>query len=286
MAEFRPTRFEILPVVVKNLLIINALVFLAQMMIDGLETGGDLLSVKTGYVMDHFALHHVFSPLFKPWQLLTHMFMHGGIVHIVFNMFGLWMFGSKLENMWGPRRFFIFYMVCGLAAAALHLGALWVEFKPLLADFENFKGHPTIDGYLDLIQRYGMFTGRDNSEAVYIYNNWLTSPQSTDIAGRAVINAAEAANQKISFPTIGASGAVMGCLAGFGYLFPNSLIYLYGAIPIKAIWAVLGLIAADVFFGIQNSAGDNVARWAHVGGALAGFIMVYFWNKTNRRSFY
>src|SRR5688500_7984248 len=108
MTEFRPGRFEILPLIIKNLLIINVLFFLAQNTIGG-ETLLDLL-----------ALHHVKSPLFQPWQLITHMFLHANIGHLIGNMFALWMFGAILESLWGPKRFLTFYFICGIGAAILH----------------------------------------------------------------------------------------------------------------------------------------------------------------------
>jgi membrane associated rhomboid family serine protease len=225
--EFRPSGFSILPVVIKNLLIINGLVFLSQ------YTFGRAGEV---WFNNTLALHDIRSDFFRPHQLITHMFMHGGIGHIFFNMFALWMFGSALENVWGAKKFLIFYIVCGLGAAALHLATLYFEFKP----------------YWDA---YPMLSQGD--QAFLHYNH-----------------------------TVGASGAVFGCLAGFGYLFPNSLIYIYFLLPIKAKWFVLIYAGMELWMGIQNSAGDNVAHWAHLGGALVGFLLVLYWNRTNRRKFY
>ena len=234
MTEFRPGGFQVLPVVIKNLLIINGLVFLAQVTFE-----------KAGMVSlyDLFALHDVRSPFFRPHQFLTHMFLHGGFDHILFNMFALWMFGNVLENYWGAKRFLIFYMACGLGAGILHLGVLYYENVPIMQMFHS----------LPAIQQ---------EELLY-------SP-----------------NFKVNIATVGASGAVFGCLAAFGYLFPNSLIYLYFFIPIKAKWFVLMYAAMEFFMGVRNSAGDNVAHWAHLGGALVGFLLVLYWNKTNRRKFY
>ncbi|MCO5242041.1 MAG: rhomboid family intramembrane serine protease [Chitinophagaceae bacterium] len=238
MTEFRPGGFQVLPVVVKNLLIINGLVFLAQITFE-----------KAGLVSmyDLFALHDVRSPFFRPHQFLTHMFLHGGFDHILFNMFALWMFGSVLENYWGPKRFIIFYLACGLGAAFLHMGVLYYE------------------NTIDLNRLYAILPQLDQIQQE-----------------RETIRISKQINQA----TVGASGAVFGCLAAFGYLFPNSLIYLYFFIPIKAKWFVMMYAAMEFFLGVRNSAGDNVAHWAHLGGALVGFLLVLYWNKTKRRRFY
>ncbi|HRN55044.1 MAG TPA: rhomboid family intramembrane serine protease [Agriterribacter sp.] len=234
MTEFRPGGFQVLPVVVKNLLIINGLVFLAQVTFE--RTG-------IGSLENLFALHDVHSVYFRPHQLVTHLFMHGSLGHIFFNMFALWMFGNVLENYWGAKRFLIFYIACGLGAGILHLGVLYYENVPIM---ELFHSLPALQ----------------QEELLY------------------------APTFKVNTATVGASGAVFGCLAAFGYLFPNSLIYLYFFIPIKAKWFVLMYAAMEFFMGVRNSAGDNVAHWAHLGGALVGFLLVLYWNKTNRRRFY
>ena len=232
MTEFRPTRFEILPTVIKNLLIINGLVFLAQITI------GKQINIE-----NTFALHTWQSPLFKPWQFFTHMFMHGNFSHILSNMFALWMFGSILENVWGPKRFLIFYIVCGLGAALCHMGVLYYQTEQAINVFNAAT-----------------------------YENQLRLRE--DI----IIRLREA--------TIGASGAVFGCLAAFGYLFPNTFIYIYFMIPLKAKWFVMIYAGFELFQAVQNSAGDNVAHVAHLGGALVGIILVYFWNKTNKKKLY
>ena len=232
MTEFRPTRFEILPTGIKNLLIINGLVFLAQITI------GKQINIE-----NTFALHTWQSPLFKPWQFFTHMFMHGDFSHILSNMFALWMFGSILENVWGPKRFLIFYIVCGLGAALCHMGVLYYQTEQAINIFNAAT-----------------------------YENQLMLRE--DI----IIRLREA--------TLGASGAVFGCLAAFGYLFPNTFIYIYFMIPLKAKWFVMIYAGFELFQAVQNSAGDNVAHVAHLGGALVGIILVYFWNKTNKKKLY
>lgn len=234
MTEFRPGRFELIPAVIKNLVIANALIYFAQ-------------NVFAHYphfsIENTFALHDLRSVYFRPHQLVTHMFLHGSFEHIFFNMFALWMFGSILENLWGPKRFLIFYVLCGLGAAALHLVTLYYELTPA---WEMFRSLPASD------------------------------QEQLRYADSFVINNS----------TVGASGAIFGCLAAFGFLFPNSLIYVYFFIPVKAKWFVLIYGAMELWLGIRNSAGDNVAHWAHLGGALVGFLLVWSWNRRNRRDFY
>src|SRR4051794_11448702 len=118
MTQFRPSSFQVLPLVIKNLIIINVLVYLAQ------------VTVGEGHYFNMenlFGLHHVKSPLFQPWQIITHLFLHGSFGHIFFNMLSLWMFGSVLENLWGPKKFLTFYFICGIGAALVHLTFLWFE---------------------------------------------------------------------------------------------------------------------------------------------------------------
>jgi membrane associated rhomboid family serine protease len=232
MTQFRPSSFQILPTVIKNLLIINGLIFLAQ------------VTVGKQFDIDNlFALHSWQSPFFKPWQFITHMFMHGNFSHLLSNMFALWMFGSILENQWGPKRFLTFYIVCGLGAALCHMIALYYEMQPVV---EAFKLLPI------------------GQQQELLYSD----------------------NFKLNTATIGASGAVFGCLAAFGYLFPNTYIYIYFLLPLKAKWFVMIYAGFELLQAIENSAGDNVAHFAHLGGALVGIILVYYWNKTNRRKFY
>jgi membrane associated rhomboid family serine protease len=285
MTQFRPGSFQILPVVIKNLLIINSLVFLAQITIDGLAPRGSDLQPDTGTLTNLFALHHILSPLFKPWQLITHLFMHGSLMHIFSNMFALWMFGSILENLWGPKRFLLFYILCGLGAAILHLGSLWYESMPLLSDLKNLQAHPSPGDFYNFFKIHG--NRGINLDAVNSFRQqWEADPGNHEFAGQAVIAATNFTNESLSEPTLGASGAVFGCLAAFGYLFPNNYIYLYFFVPMKAKWFVILYIGLELFLSYRNSAGDNIAHMAHLGGALVGFLLVFFWNRTNRRQFY
>lgn len=209
MSNFRQVRPDNFPPVVKNLIILNVLVWVAQ------------LVFKKQFLTERIALWPVDSPLFEPYQIFTHMFAHSqyGLFHILFNMFMLWMFGKILENVWGAKRFLTFYLLCGIGAAAAHL----------------------------LIQH---FTG-----------------------GYASV--------------VGASGAIFGVFAAFAMLFPNTEMYImFIPVPIKAKWVAIGYMAFDLFGGISNVAGDNIAHFAHLGGALTGVIIVLIWNKTNKKTLY
>lgn len=216
--------------IVLNLIIINVLVYFAQAVIGGNDAINPAL--------DYFALHHYKSEYFRPYQLVTHMFMHGGIFHLLFNMLALWMFGSLLERLWGPKRFLIFYLVCGLGAALAQMGNYMYDFRVFDQHLVNFD------------------------------------PEQYQLMMR--LNC-----------TVGASGAIMGVVAAFGYLFPNTQLFIMPIpFPVKAKWAILGIIALDVFGGITRAANDNIAHFAHVGGALIGFLIVFYWNKTKKQTFY
>ena len=276
MTDFRPGRFEILPLVIKNLLIINVLVWLAQITFD--TSYGD-------WITNSFALHSVQSSLFKPHQLITYMFMHdkSGIGHLFVNMFALWMFGSTLENYLGPKKFISFYLLCGIGAALAHLGVLYFENISLFKDLALLKTNPTLDNYLGLYNRYGL---QNYDPIPQLVQAWKNDPTNFDYSIKGVGLFSQYVDLSISTPTVGASGSVFGVLAAFGYLFPNSLIYFYFFIPIKAKWFVIMYAGLELFSGIRNSAGDNVAHFAHLGGAVVGFLLVYFWNKTDRQNFY
>jgi membrane associated rhomboid family serine protease len=260
MTEFRPSRFEILPLIIKNLLIVNVLFFLAQNTI-GTQGFFDLEDV--------LALHHVKSPLFKPWQLITHMFLHGNLMHLFGNMFALWMFGAILENLWGPKRFLIFYFICGIGAALMHLTFLWFDYRVLLNDFMLLKMHPSAQSVLTFYQKYSLF---QDPEATNLVQNYLRAPNNSYALEQAIAYISDLTYATVSTPTLGASGAVFGVLAAFVYLFPNTYIYLYFFVPIKAKWMGLAYFGFEIYQALQNSAGDNVARWAHIGGGLVGFI--------------
>ena len=240
---YRPTSFSQLPEIVKNLLIINGLLFLGKISLVNYEI--DLTQM--------LALHQFQSPDFRPHQLVTHMFMHANFTHLFFNMFALWMFGKTLENVWGGKRFLIYYMFTGLGAAALHLGVSQYEILSLQAQLNSSDLNMILENGNSVLQ------GNQN------YSN--------QIMGKL--------NLLINTPTVGASGAVFGILLAFGILFPNTLLYIYFAIPIKAKYFVMLYGALELFLGLSNNPADNVAHFAHLGGMLFGFLLLKYWQKNN-----
>ena len=215
-------RFQILPPVVKNLLIINVLLWLATLVLKG-----SLFSIDLTHIL---GLHHWESELFKPWQIVTYMFMHdtSGFTHILFNMFGVWMFGTHLENRWGSKKFLNYYLLTGFGAAFLHY---------LIFHFYTLPGIP---------------------DEIYVNTAPLTA-----------------------YEYILQNSVVVGVLLAFGVLFPNTLLYIYFAIPIKAKYVVIGYGLLELFSGISNNPGDNVAHFAHLGGMLFGIIIFAYWKIRN-----
>ncbi|MDB5247693.1 MAG: hypothetical protein JWQ40_2087 [Segetibacter sp.] len=278
MTEFRPSSFPILPIVIKNLLIINVLFFLAQNTIAPTVVDFD----------DLLGLHHLKSPLFQPWQIVTHLFLHAGLGHIVSNMFALWMFGSVLENLWGPKRFLTFYFLCGIGAGLIQLAWLWFDYRNLLNDFYLLKMQQSPTQIIQFLQQYG----KDFGEIFYrtggpdILNFVKENPSDPVVINKSLEYITNLTSAKVNSPTIGASGAVFGILAAFVYLFPNTEIYLYFLFPIKAKWIGLAYFGYEIYSGIVNNTGDNIAHWAHIGGGLVGFLLVLTWNKRNRQTFY
>lgn len=224
-------RFSHLPNVVKNLMIINGLFFLANW---SLQSRGIYLS-------QWLALHQFQSPNFMPHQLITHMFMHGNFTHLFFNMFTLWMFGKTLENVWGGKRFLTFYMITGLGAALIY--CIYIQFQ--IYELSQFNSD-----YLNLAKEEKYYVG--NLESINLFK---------------IVNT----------PMVGASGAVYGLLLAFGMLFPNTLLYLYLAIPVKAKYFVGGIGVLSLISGISNNPGDNVAHFAHLGGMIFGIILLKYW---------
>ncbi|MEI6349318.1 MAG: rhomboid family intramembrane serine protease [Bacteroidota bacterium] len=247
MQQYSPTGFKVLPPIVKNLLIINGLMFLATFAL-GNSMGIDL--------NDYLGLRYFESTFFKPYQLITYMFMHGNINHIFFNMFALWMFGSVIENYWGPKRFLIFYFVTGIGAGLMQMGVNYFEISQLKASMSAEQ--------INLILNEGQ-------SAILEHKNFIDSSMAH-------------LNSLMNSTTVGASGAVFGLLLAFGMLFPNSLIYMYFLFPIKAKWFVIGYGAIELYMGFNGST-DGIAHFAHLGGMLFGLFLILYWKQKDKDKF-
>ncbi|MEP7264962.1 MAG: rhomboid family intramembrane serine protease [Bacteroidota bacterium] len=235
---------------------------------------------------DTLGLHYPESDQFNAFQLVSHLFMHGSFMHIFFNMFSLWMFGNMLENLWGSKRFLIFYLVCGLGAAGIHLLFTGYEVHKMREAIELYASNPGIVDFKNLVMHYKGYAGPEQIDNINkVYSELVENPQSSLFQRESVDVAFQLLKNKMDVPTVGASGAVYGLLLAFGMIFPNTLLYLYLAIPIKAKYAVLIFGLIEVYMGFENSPGDNVAHFAHLGGMLFGFIMIKMWNK-NKNRFY
>lgn len=252
--------------VVKQLLIINIIFFVAS------------------YVMpnayDLFALHYFQSDKFRFWQPITHMFMHGGLGHIFFNMFALVSFGSALEQIWGEKKFIFFYISCGLGAALLHSGINYFEIQSILSQLDGVT-ISKVD--LHTILNTNMKTASHFSGEI-LYENAKEVLDKYSISSE---NFSLLFNGAVKTQTIavGASGAVYGLLVAFAFLFPNAeLALLFIPVPIKAKYFVPGILAIDLFLGLKGSSifgsgGTGIAHFAHIGGALFGFLMMWYWKK-------
>jgi membrane associated rhomboid family serine protease len=226
--------------VVKNIIIINVLFFLGSMAIPGLD------HTLSGYYWS--------SPNFQPWQIVTHMFMHAGIGHIFFNMYGLYLFGSALENYWGSKRFLTYYIVSGLGAFVLHNAMTYFELSQVIPQLSPADW--------DMVRAEG-------ANAMQEGKNFIDPLM-------------RKANSVLNTGMVGASGAVFGILLAFGMLFPNTeLMLLFPPIPLKAKWLVFGYGALELYSAVQANPGDNVAHFAHLGGMISGYILLKYWqNKT------
>ncbi len=240
---YRPSSYSRLPEIVKNLLIINGLLFLATISLK--NYGINLTKI--------LALHQFQSSDFMPHQIITHFFMHANFTHLLVNMFAVWMFGTVLENVWGGKRFLTYYMITGIGAAIVHLVVCQYEILSLKAQI-----NPT-----------DINTLLENGKRI-LENNQNYSNQ---FLGKL--------NLLINTPTVGASGAAFGILLAFGMLFPNTLLYIYFAIPIKAKYFVIIYGIIELYLGLSNNPADNVAHFAHLGGMLFGFLLLKHWQKNN-----
>lgn len=230
---------------IKHLIIINVILFIAPQFLKL-----DLTNV--------LALHFPKNSHFGFWQYLTHMFMHASFPHILFNMYGLWAFGTPLEQMWGKKKFLFFYFSAGLGAGFIYTLVNYYQFNGIYDLFIN--------------------AGLNNADVISILEKGSTSGFNVNAA------ITQAQFDKIyslyHMPAVGASGAVYGVLVAFGLYFKDAkLALLFFPVPIAAKYFIPLMILGDLFFGMTNYSVGSVAHFAHIGGALIGFIIAYYWKK-------
>lgn len=261
--------------IVRNLLIINVIMFVITAVMPLAIGGVELYRL--------LAFHYYESDYFRPHQLITYMFLHGGFGHIFFNMFAVFMFGKVLEQVWGPKRFLIFYMVTGIGAGIIHMGYTAFEMYRIADDVAVFAASGNADSFLSIAKDH--FAGIYDPTYVSQVYDGLSAGQ-FGAEAEAMEGIREWTEYKMDIPTVGASGAVFGLLLAFGMLFPNTpLMLIFLPIPIKAKYFVMLYAGFELFMGIQDRPGDNVAHFAHLGGALFGFILVKLWSR-DRANFY
>jgi membrane associated rhomboid family serine protease len=226
--------------VVKNLVILNVIFFIAAY----------LLSHAGVFDMDKwFAAYYPNSPTFRFWQIITYMFMHGGLWHILFNMIALVSFGSIIEQTLGSKRFINFYFLCGIGALVCQMAVQAFEVHSITGAIAI--ANPELDA--------SYFQYGQKAQKLY---------------------------EIINTPLVGASGAVFGVLIAFGMLFPNlELMIIPIPVPVKAKYLVPGYIVLELVLGLGQFAGDSVAHFAHIGGALVGFIIIKAWGYRSRNNF-
>jgi membrane associated rhomboid family serine protease len=197
-------------------------------------------------------LYFPVSNSFKPYQILSHMFMHGGIWHLFFNMYALYIFGQVLESVWGPKRFFIYYMVCGLGAALVHETVIAFEYRSIMNHISPDQLQIVLNDGAAYFKEGKVFTDNVMKDLQLLLNT----------------------------PTVGASGAIFGVLLAFGVLFPNTqLMLIFPPIPIRAKYFVLFYGGLELWLAFTQP-GSNIAHAAHLGGMLFGYILIKYWQKT------
>jgi membrane associated rhomboid family serine protease len=232
-----------LPPVVKNIILLNVLMLLITWAVKSVF-GTDLTMV--------LGLYFPKSEHFMPVQILSHMFMHGGFLHLLFNMYALFLFGQVLENVWGPKRFLFFYLVCGLGAAFTHESVIFFQYHHLV----------------QVLSPDNLKLVFDKGAAYLSEGKVFTDP------------AMQSLQILLNTPTVGASGAIFGVLLAFGVLFPNTqLMIIFPPIPIKAKYLVIGYGAIELYLALTQP-GSNIAHAAHLGGMLFGYILIRYWRKT------
>ncbi len=230
---------------IKHLILINVILFFGPMLLKL-----DLTNI--------LALHLPENGYFGVWQYVTHMFMHGSPMHLIFNMYALWAFGTPLEQMWGTKKFVFFYFSAGIGAGLIYTLVNYYQFNGLYEIFVNAGlNHNEIISILE--------AGKTNDSRI---TGMITQDQFNQIVGL------------FNTPAVGASGAIYGVLVAFGLAFPDAkLALIFFPVPIAAKYFIPIIILSDLFFGLTKYSIGNVAHFAHIGGAIIGFIIAWYWKK-------
>lgn len=262
---------------VKHLIIINVLMFIGT------------LAIGNGAFYEWFAMHFPIHEGFKPWQIFTHMFMHGGanianlsLSHLLFNMFALWMFGSSVEYVLGAKRFIFIYISAGLGAVACQIGYQYYEFYTVYEAIANLNLESEL---LEKIVSINVIGGGSSINEIFsVFVNKLDAFQDTSQINQSSLESLFHLNLIARSTMVGASGCIMGIMAAFGMMNPNAeLMMIFLPIPIKAKYFIPGIILLDLFSGISGHSffsPSNTAHFAHVGGALTGAAIMWYWKKT------
>ena len=267
MNGYSSGRMSAMPPVVKNLLIINVAMFVLAYFVP----------LPNFNMAEKLSIYYFKSPNFRPYQIVTHMFMHANFAHIFFNMFGLWMFGRVIESVWGSKRFFVLYFVAGIGAVALNEFVMWLQFNPVFQFAAEFINNPTVNSFAGFISHHGKYSGVEVNQFIQA---WQNDPSNQAYVTEAVNYIREITVGINSSSMLGASGAIFGVLAAFALLFPNvELMLIFLPIPIKAKYFVPIYAVLELFLGVANFSGDNIAHFAHLGGAIFGFFIALYWKK-------
>lgn len=283
MNQYRLGGFQMLPPVVKNLLIINVIMFLATNVFQ---------STIHVNLNDVLGLHWIGSEKFEVYQVVTYMFMHGSFQHIFFNMFAVWMFGSAVENYWGAKRFLTYYVATGIGAAVIHYVTVYfgqlLPFNQVMNAFLEFPSTETLREFVSY-HNIADYIHPSVDQTMYEYYRESINSLNAMLNGNATKDQILAVNSfmleykeyYLNFPNVvGASGSLFGLLLAFGMLFPNQRIFMiFLPIPIKAKYFVMAYGAIELFSGLSNRPGDNVAHFAHLGGMIFGFLLIRYWQK-------
>ena len=272
MNQYSPQGFKVLPTIVKNLIIINIIFYLATVVFRH-SLGIDLT--------DYMGLYFFKSENFHFFQYITYMFMHGNFEHLFFNMFALWMFGNVLENYWGPKRFLMFYFVTGIGAAIVHTIIVGIDYYSIQSAINTYAENPNPEAFVALVQSElaSILTPDKVANANAFLQEWQMNALSTpNYSYQSVELAQQLLASRANIATVGASGAVYGILLAFGMMFPNQYIYLYFFVPIKAKWFVLGYGLIELASGVLST-GDGIAHFAHLGGMIFGYFLIRYWKK-------